>query len=139
MICGRMTLSHKKLHAITQRSTQTPTQAFCPGSSRNLATWATNMFSYPIFFQFCEFAVWAKVKAAADKLKGDMKDKVKEAIEKYKPKIIDGLNNVKVVVIDAGKKVVIQIRNEIVTIITGAEVAETDLSNAYGIKDGKSL
>jgi len=79
--------------------------------------------------------VWAKVKAAADKLKGDMKDKVKEAIEKYKPKIIDGLNNVKVVVIDAGKKVVIQIRNEIVTIITGADVAETDLSNAYGIKD----
>ena len=93
-------------------------------------------FTYPSIVQLSKSVVWAKVKAATDKLKGDMKDKVKEAIEKYKPKIIDGLNNVKVVVIDAGKKVVIQIRNEIVTIITGAEVAETDLANAYGIKDG---
>ena len=80
--------------------------------------------------------MWEKVKAASNKLSGKVRDDVKAAIEKLKPQILDHLNTGKEIVIDAGKKVVIQIRNEIVTIITGAEVAETDLANAYGIKDG---
>merc|ERR1712015_134016 len=80
--------------------------------------------------------IWAKVKAAADKLQGEIKQQVKEAIEKNKQAIIDGLNNVEEIVIDAGKKVVIQIRDEIVRIITGAETSETELVRAaYGFRD----
>ena len=55
-------------------------------------------------------------------------------IAKYKPEIIEGLNTVKQVILDSYKKIVITIRDEIVTIITGAEVAESE-ENAYGIMD----
>merc|ERR1712157_492067 len=67
--------------------------------------------------------LWNKVKDAASKLKGATKAKVQEIINKYKPKIIKGLNNVKQVIISEGKRIVITIRNEIVKIITDAEVA----------------
>merc|ERR1711881_765151 len=78
--------------------------------------------------------VWEKVEAAADNLVGVTKEQVQALIEKYKPEIIEGLNNVKQVILDSGKKIVITIRDEIVNIITGAEVAESE-ENAYGIKD----
>merc|ERR1712142_834690 len=55
--------------------------------------------------------LWGKVKAAADKLQGKVKDDVKAAIENLKPQILDSLNTVKEIVIDAGKKVVIQVRD----------------------------
>jgi len=78
--------------------------------------------------------VWDKVKAASDNLVGVAKEQVQALIEKYKPEIIEGLNTVKQVILDSGKKIVITIRDEIVSIITGAEVAESE-ENAYGIKD----
>merc|ERR1712015_297809 len=78
--------------------------------------------------------IWEKVKAAAKKLKGEIKQQVEDAIKENKPKIIDGLNNIKEVVIEGGKKIVIQVRDEIVRIIVGAETAESDVAT-YGIKD----
>merc|ERR1719283_183264 len=78
--------------------------------------------------------VWEKVKAAADNLVGVTKEQVQALIAKYKPEIIEGLNTVKQVILDSYKKIVITIRDEIVTIITGAEVAESE-ENAYGIMD----
>jgi uncharacterized protein YjhX (UPF0386 family) len=80
--------------------------------------------------------IWAKVKAAAENLHGDLKDRVKKAIEEHKPKIIDGLNTVKEVVIGSGKKIIIQIRDSVVRIIAGAETTDAQLAQAaYGFRD----
>jgi hypothetical protein len=49
--------------------------------------------------------IWAKVKAAAEKLKGEAKEKVKAAIEKYKPKILDGLKNINDDLLDIFKSI----------------------------------
>merc|ERR1711885_72383 len=70
--------------------------------------------------------IWAKVKAAAKKLGDDIRGRVETAIEELKPQILDSLNKIKEVTINAGKKVIIQIKGEIVRIITGATEASSD-------------
>merc|ERR1712121_96478 len=70
--------------------------------------------------------IWAKVKDAAEKLRDDAKEKIQAAIDRLKPQILDALKNVKEVAIDAGKKIIIQIKGEIVRIITGATEASSD-------------
>merc|ERR1719505_305902 len=59
-------------------------------------------------------AIWVKVKAAAKKLGDDIRGRVETAIEELKPQILDSLNKIKEVTINAGKKVIIQIKGEIV-------------------------
>merc|ERR1711881_162348 len=70
--------------------------------------------------------LWAKVKAAAEKLRDDAKEKIQAAIDRLKPQILEGLKNIKEVVINEGKKIIIQIKGEIVRIITGATEASSD-------------
>merc|ERR1711962_78345 len=70
--------------------------------------------------------IWAKVKAAAKKLGDDIRGRVETAIDELKPQILDSLNKIKEVTINAGKKVIIQIKGEIVRIITGATEASSD-------------
>jgi hypothetical protein len=96
---------------------------------------STKMVEYDVEYGFRD--IWAKVKAAAENLQGDLKERVKKAIEEYKPKIINGLTTVKEVAIGSGKKIIIQIRNSVVRIIAGAESSETELvpSAAYGFRD----
>merc|ERR1711881_456238 len=79
--------------------------------------------------------VWEKVKAAAKKLGDDIRGRVETAIEKYKPRIIKGLNKVKQIVIDAGKKILIQVKGEIVRIITEVSIGDSGESAAYGFGD----
>merc|ERR1711881_188450 len=55
--------------------------------------------------------VMEKVQNAVEKLQGDAKDYVEKLVEEYKPKVIEALNNAKSVVLDGGKKVLIQIRD----------------------------
>lgn len=77
-----------------------------------------------------------KVRDAAEKLDDKVREQVKAAINKFEPLVIDGLNTVKQVVLDSGKKIVITIRDEIVRIIAGADVAERKISTVtYGFKD----
>ena len=81
--------------------------------------------------------LWEKVKAAAANLDDKIKAEVQEMIEHYKPKIIKGLETVKQVIIESGKKIVITIRDEIVDIIAGddVELVESDPQMGYGFKD----
>merc|ERR1711931_344270 len=53
--------------------------------------------------------VWGKVEEAASKVNAASKAKVQEIINKYKPLIISGLNDVKQVIITEGKRIVITI------------------------------
>merc|ERR1711881_485576 len=79
--------------------------------------------------------VWEKVKAAAKKLGDDIRGRVETAIEELKPQILDSLNKVKQIVIDAGKKVLIQVKGEIVRIITEVSIGDSGESAAYGFGD----
>ena len=80
--------------------------------------------------------VWAKVKAAASKLSGKVRDDVKAVIEKLKPQILDHLNTVKEIVIDAGKKIIIQVKDGVVRIIVDALKVESEIET-YGLSDCK--
>ena len=80
--------------------------------------------------------VWEKVKAAANKLSGKIRDDVKAAIENLKPQILDHLNKVKEIVIDAGKKVLIQVKDDVVRIIVDALKGESEIET-YGFSDCK--
>merc|ERR1711937_513721 len=66
------------------------------------------------------------------------KEKIQAAIDRLKPQILDALKNVKEVAIDAGKKIIIQIKGEIVRIITGATEATSD-DVAYMEKLGDNI
>merc|ERR1712212_954773 len=55
-----------------------------------------------------------------------IRGRVETAIDELKPQILDSLNKIKEVTINAGKKVIIQIKGEIVRIITGATEASSD-------------
>ena len=81
------------------------------------------------------FLVWEKVKAAAKKLGDDIRGRVETAIEELKPQILDSLNKVKEIVIDAGKKVLIQVKGEIVRIITDISIGYSGNEVAYGWDD----
>ena len=85
-----------------------------------------------------QFLVWTKVKAAAGKLSGKIRDDVKAAIENLKPQILDRLNKVKEIVINAGKQIIIQVRDDIVRIITGATKGESEIET-YGLSDCKFI
>merc|ERR1712168_33129 len=75
--------------------------------------------------------VMDKVNEAADKLSDDVRDYVKAKVEELKPQIIEELNKGKQVVVDAAKGVIIQIRDQIVRIITGAQEGSSDVAT-YG-------
>ena len=78
-----------------------------------------------------------KVNEAADKLSDDVRDYVKAKVEELKPQIIEELNKGKQIVVDAAKGVVIQIRDQIVRIITGAQTGSSDEVATYGALDGR--
>ena len=77
-----------------------------------------------------------KVQNAVEKLQGDAKDYVEKLVEEYKPKVIEALNNAKSVVLDGGKKVLIQIRDQVVQIVTDFLEGSSG-TEAYGIRDSK--
>lgn len=59
-----------------------------------------------------------------------------KVVEENKPKIIDGLKTVKEVVIESGKKILIQINGQIVKIIVGDDLVASDEDEvAYGFTD----
>jgi len=60
--------------------------------------------------------IWEKVKKAASKIPGVFKDATDKIIQKYKPKIIKDLNKVGEIVVDAGKKIMIKVKDDIVEI-----------------------
>merc|ERR1712168_1323892 len=78
--------------------------------------------------------LWAKVKTAAGKLAGAVRDDVKAAIEKLKPQILEQLNQMKEIIIDAGKKVLIQVKDDVVRIIVDALKGESEIET-YGFSD----
>merc|ERR1719268_430062 len=80
--------------------------------------------------------VMDKVNEAADKLSDDVRDYVKAKVEELKPQIIEELNKGKQIIVDAAKGVVIQIRDQIVRIITGAQTGSSDEVATYGALDG---
>merc|ERR1712212_682492 len=69
--------------------------------------------------------IWGKVKEAMKKLGDNIKADAKKTIEELRPKITEALENLKKIVIDAGKKIVIQINDEIVKIVVGDNTAES--------------
>merc|ERR1711881_307218 len=73
-----------------------------------------------------------KVNEAADKLSDDIRDYVKAKVEELKPQIVAELNKGKQIVVDAAKGVIIQIRDQIVRIITGAQEGSPDEVATYG-------
>merc|ERR1719494_667525 len=79
-----------------------------------------------------------KVNEAADKLSDDVRDYVKAKVEELKPQIIEELNKGKQIIVDAAKGVVIQIRDQIVRIITGAQTGSSDEVATYGALDGRA-
>merc|ERR1719494_770216 len=78
--------------------------------------------------------VMEKVQNAVEKLQGDAKDYVEKLVEEYKPKVIEALNNAKSVVLDGGKKVLIQIRDQVAQIVTDFLEGSSG-TEAYGIRD----
>merc|ERR1711962_294701 len=82
--------------------------------------------------------VMDKVNEAADKLSDDVRDYVKAKVEELKPQIIEELNKGKQIIVDAAKGVVIQIRDQIVRIITGAQTGSSDEVATYGALDGRA-
>lgn len=76
------------------------------------------------------------MKAASEKLTGDLKDQVKVAIEKYKPIIIEKLNEGKEVAISLGnnaKKVIIDIKANIVRIFADVKESLSDEDSDEGL------
>merc|ERR1711962_499486 len=71
-----------------------------------------------------------------DKLSDDVRGYVKAKVEELKPQIIEELNKGKQIIVDAVKGVVIQIRDQIVRIITGAQTGSSDEVATYGALDG---
>lgn len=63
--------------------------------------------------------IWSKVKSAVSKLGASIKDTTMKIIEENKPKVIDALQNVKRIVVDAAKQIVIEINGAIVKVIVG--------------------
>merc|ERR1711990_929071 len=80
--------------------------------------------------------VMDKVNEAADKLSDDVRDYVKAKVEELKPQIIEELSKGKQIIVDAAKGVVIQIHDQIVRIITGAQTGSSDEVATYGALDG---
>merc|ERR1712036_201884 len=79
-----------------------------------------------------------KVNEAADKLSDDIRDYVKAKVEELKPQIVAELNKGKQIVVDAAKGVIIQIRDQIVRIITGAQEGSSDEVATYGKFDDRA-
>jgi len=70
--------------------------------------------------------IWGKIKEAAKNLGDNIQDSVTDVLIQYRPKLIDALNHVKKVVIDAAKQIVIEVNNGIVKIITDGQIATSD-------------
>ncbi|XP_065640835.1 uncharacterized protein LOC136073254 [Hydra vulgaris] len=62
--------------------------------------------------------IWAKVQSAVGKLGVAIKDGTMKVIEQSKPQVID-LQNLKRIVIDAAKNIVIEVNGAIVKVIVG--------------------
>ena len=80
--------------------------------------------------------MWEKIKAVAVKLSPDVLKIVKEA----GPKLAESLKKLGAIVIKAGKKIVIELKGEIIRIIDAEEIAESSDEFAMekrGIKDSK--
>jgi len=88
--------------------------------------------------------LWDSVKAAVGHLKGEVKVAAQKVIDEFKPQIIDGLQHLKKVVVKGAKTLVIEVRDAIVKVISGGQVATSDgsylISNCdvYGVIDGSS-
>merc|ERR1712168_303618 len=79
--------------------------------------------------------IWEKVKKAASKIPGVVKDATDKIIQKYKPKIIKELNKVGEIVVDAGKKIMIKVKDDIVEIfVDGTLVGKSIYINMAEIK-----
>merc|ERR1719153_2203771 len=62
--------------------------------------------------------VWEKVKATVAKMKGVVREVTMKTLEKYKPKIMAAVKDLKDVVIQCGKDVVIHVKDGVIKIIT---------------------
>jgi len=59
-------------------------------------------------------------------LHGKTKDTITKVIEEHKPKVIDALNNVKKVVIEGAVKIVVELANGVVKILSQGETSTSD-------------
>merc|ERR1719447_855525 len=73
--------------------------------------------------EFSFVDIWAKVKATVAKMKGVVKEVTMKTLEKYKPKIMAAVKDLKDVVIQCGKDVVIQVKHGVIKVITEGGVA----------------
>jgi len=86
--------------------------------------------------------LWDLVKAALERLTGEVRASAQKVIDEFMPQIIAGLKSLRKVVVKGAKKLVIEIRNAIVRIIGGGQVVTSDgsylISNCdvYGVIDG---
>ncbi|XP_002164733.1 uncharacterized protein LOC100208683 isoform X1 [Hydra vulgaris] len=63
--------------------------------------------------------IWSKVKSAVGKLGDSIKDATMKVIEENKPKVLEQLQTLKMVVVDAAKNIVIRINGAIIEVIVG--------------------
>lgn len=84
-----------------------------------------------MFFILFRYAAWEKVKAAASSLAGKTKTIVLQILEENRPFIMEQLAKIKEALVEAGKKVLVQITNDIVKIIVGDSVSYSDDSVMY--------
>ncbi|XP_065673564.1 uncharacterized protein LOC100208683 isoform X2 [Hydra vulgaris] len=63
--------------------------------------------------------IWSKVKSAVGKLGDSIKDATMKVIEENKPKVLEQLQSLKVIIVDAAKNIVIKINGAIIEVIVG--------------------
>ena len=63
--------------------------------------------------------IWSKVKSAVGKLGDAIKDATMKVIEENKPKVLEQLQTLKMIVVDAAKNIVIKVNGAIIEVIVG--------------------
>ena len=81
--------------------------------------------NFPEVNHYCKYnslkiLVWNKVKESLSQAGDKISEQTKALIEKYKPKIQDALQRVQKVIIEEGKRIVIEIINDIVKVTVGS-------------------
>ncbi|XP_057317714.1 uncharacterized protein LOC130662798 [Hydractinia symbiolongicarpus] len=105
----------------------------CPSSIKTSEIYVEISDAQPSALSFGD--IWAKVKTAVTDLGDKIDAKTKELINKYKPQIVEGLKKVHKVVVIEGKKIVIQIINDVVKVVVGGDDGASTTVVKRGISD----